>query len=166
MSLQSLSSYYMPIAISVGGVRLQKRIVVLCQHISHGTEMHKCHLLRYLPCIFTSCPPFLQIPKCFGLFFFFFFFATPAAYGSSQARAQIGASAPGLHHSSWQHWILNSLSKARDWLRILMDTSGVCYHWATTATPWTSFGYVCNFILYVYKTTQISLQFIAKFFEN
>ena len=33
-----------------------------------------------------------------------------------------------LHHSSWQHWILNPLSKARDQTRVLMDTSQVCYH--------------------------------------
>ena len=32
-----------------------------------------------------------------------------------------------LRHSSWQHWILNPLSDARDGTRILMDTSHVCY---------------------------------------
>ena len=31
-----------------------------------------------------------------------------------------------LHHSSWQHWILNPLHEARDWTCILMDPSGVC----------------------------------------
>ena len=30
-----------------------------------------------------------------------------------------------LHHSSWQRWILNSLSKARDQTGILMDPSQV-----------------------------------------
>ena len=39
-----------------------------------------------------------------------------------------------LHHSSWQHQTLNPLSEARDWTHILMDTSWVCYHWATTGT--------------------------------
>ena len=38
-----------------------------------------------------------------SLFFFFFlvlfFRAAPTAYGSSQARGQIGAAAAGLHHS-------------------------------------------------------------------
>ena len=30
-----------------------------------------------------------------------------------------------LHHCSRQHWILNPLSEARYWTRILMDTSRV-----------------------------------------
>ena len=30
-----------------------------------------------------------------------------------------------LHHSSWQHRILNPLSEARDRTRVLMDPSGV-----------------------------------------
>ena len=64
-------------------------------------------------------------------FFFFFFFclfclfrATPVAYGGSQAGGLIGAYTTAtampdpsrlcdLHHSSWQCWILDPLSKAR-----------------------------------------------------
>ena len=59
------------------------------------------------------------------LFFFFFclFGATPIANGGSQARGQLGIVAAGhsnagskprlecIHHSSWQHQILSSLSK-------------------------------------------------------
>ena len=33
-----------------------------------------------------------------------------------------------LHHSLWQHWILNPLSEARYLTHILMDASRVCYH--------------------------------------
>ena len=33
-----------------------------------------------------------------------------------------------LYHISWQRWILNPLSEARDGTRILMDISWVCYH--------------------------------------
>ena len=40
-----------------------------------------------------------------------------------------------LHHSSWQHQILNPLIEARAQTCILMDTSRVCYCWATTGTP-------------------------------
>ena len=40
-----------------------------------------------------------------------------------------------LYHSSQQRWILNPLSKARDWTYILMDTSQVHYHWAMRETP-------------------------------
>ena len=39
-----------------------------------------------------------------------------------------------LHHSSWQHWMLNTLSEARDWTRILMDTSRVHFYWAMMGT--------------------------------
>ena len=44
-----------------------------------------------------------------------------------------------LHHSSWQWWIHNPLSRARYWTHILMDTSWVCYHWATVGAPVPSF---------------------------
>ena len=33
-----------------------------------------------------------------------------------------------LHHSSWQHEILPSLSRARDRTHVVMDISWVCYH--------------------------------------
>ena len=36
---------------------------------------------------------------CFFFFSFFLFGATPTAYGSSQAKGWIGATAAGLHHS-------------------------------------------------------------------
>ena len=44
-----------------------------------------------------------------------------------------------LDHSSWQCGILKPLSKARDWTRILMDTSWVHYCWATKGTPESNF---------------------------
>ena len=95
--------------------------------------------------------PLLNLFLSLGLFFFFFpslFRASSAAYGSSQARGQIGAAAStichnqmqdpshicNLCHSSWQCWILNPLSEA-DQTCILMDTSLVYYHWATVGAP-------------------------------
>ena len=89
------------------------------------------------------------------------------AYGSSQARGQIRVAQPqqqqiwavstacGAAH--WPCWILNLLSGARDPNHILMDTSWVCYCWATTETPslfsavlvWYIFFYPFTFILFV-----------------
>ena len=40
-----------------------------------------------------------------------------------------------LHWGSQQCQILNPLNRARDWTRMLMDTSWVGYYWATTGTP-------------------------------
>ena len=39
------------------------------------------------------------------------------------------------HHSSRQCCILNPLSEARDWTRVLMDTSRFINHWAITGSP-------------------------------
>jgi len=77
----------------------------------------------------------------YNFFFSFFclFRATSAACGSSQARDPIRAVAwltPQQHqiraasatYSSRQHQILNPLSKARDQILLLMDTSWVHYH--------------------------------------
>ena len=87
-----------------------------------------------------------------NLYFFSFFFrflgATHAAYGDSQARGRIRAGATAtataiqdsssvsdLHHSSWQHRILNPLSEARDWTLNLTVPSQIHFHCAMTATP-------------------------------
>ena len=57
------------------------------------------------------------------------------ACGSSQASRQIRAAAACLGHSSWQHQIFDTLSGARDWTWVLMDTSQICHCWASTGTP-------------------------------
>ena len=82
--------------------------------------------------------------------FSFFFRASPAAYGSSQARGHIRAAAASLRHShsnagSELHlWptpqftatpILNPLSEARDGNCTLKNTSLVDYCWAIMGTP-------------------------------
>ena len=43
----------------------------------------------------------------------------------------------GLHHSSQQRWILNPLSKARDWTRNLTVSGQIHFCCATMGTPWT-----------------------------
>jgi len=79
-----------------------------------------------------------------------FFRASPMAYGSSQAKGWIRATAAGLHHSrsnvgSELHlWPtpqlmamldLYPLTEARDWTRVLMDASWIHYSWAMMGTP-------------------------------
>ena len=100
----------------------------------------------------------LKYPDCtsqmYGWIPFFFFFlklfrAASVVYGSSQAGvkselqllAYITATATwdrsclwDIYHSSQQRQILNPLSEARDRTCIPMDTSWICYHWATTGT--------------------------------
>ena len=39
------------------------------------------------------------------------------------------------HHRSWQCWIPDPLSEARDQTHFLMDTSQVCFRYATKGTP-------------------------------
>ena len=87
---------------------------------------------------------------CLFVFVLLFFRAAPTVYGSSQARGQIRATAAGLHtatathalncvcnlhHSSWQSWIPDPTREARDQTCILMDTSQIHSHCATTGTP-------------------------------
>ena len=83
-------------------------------------------------------------------FFLFFLIFVGTAYGSSQARGQIRAIPAILSHSHsnagsepWLQptpqftasWILNPLSEDRDQTHILMDSSRVCFHWATMELP-------------------------------
>ena len=99
---------------------------------------------------------FLEMSNSSGfllLFVCLFFKAVSAAYGISQASTQIGATAASLCHSHSNSGsvlslqptpqltatLLNPLSEARDWTRVLMDIRGVHYHWAKTGTPRSSF---------------------------
>ena len=71
---------------------------------------------------------------CFVLFLSFR--ATPATYGGSQARGWISAVAASLHHS---HSNIRSLGKARDWIRLLVDTSLIPCHWGVMGTSHLAF---------------------------
>ena len=83
------------------------------------------------------------------LFIYFCFVgATLRAYGGSQARGQIGATAANLYHShsnarseprlqpspTAHSWILNPLSEARDWTHNFMVPSWIHFHCATMGT--------------------------------
>ena len=84
-----------------------------------------------------------------SVFFFFPFTATPQhmevprggvelelqllPYDTAIATPDVSCTCD-LNNSSQQHWILNSLSEARDGTRIIMDTSRARYCWATVGT--------------------------------
>jgi len=58
----------------------------------------------------------------------------PVVYATATAMQDLSHIC-NLHHSSWQHRILNPLNEARDPTWVLVDTSWVFYQWATTGTP-------------------------------
>ena len=108
------------------------------------------HAVGYLGTL-VSKQGLLLLLLLLSLLLLYLFKATPEAYGGSQARGPFRAVAASLchshsnarsesrvcnlYHSSWQHWILNPPSKARDQTSILMDTSQIHFHWAMTGTP-------------------------------
>ena len=53
-----------------------------------------------------------------------------------------------LHNGSWQHQILNPLSKARDQTCVLMDTSQIHFHWAMMRTP-QKFHFIYLFLFFI-----------------
>ena len=96
--------------------------------------------------------PTYQLYSCFFSFFFFLFMATPAVYGSSQARGQIRGAAVthatttatqdlscfrDLHHSLCQYWVLNPLTEQGQWSNSHPHRHNIrsptC--WATMGTP-------------------------------
>ena len=99
-----------------------------------------CRVLQRVHSCFSHSPPPTQ-PVLLLLFHFCLFMAAPAAHGGSHVESELHLPAYAtataaqdlnhickLHHSSWQRWILNPLSEARDGTHILTDTSQVCYH--------------------------------------
>ena len=84
--------------------------------------------------VFCSC-------FCFCFVLFLLFRASLAAYGGSQARGLIRATAASLHHSSQQCQILNPLSEAGDQTHNLMVPSHICLHPAAAGTPLPAYFY-------------------------
>ena len=98
--------------------------------------------------LLTSSPRMLKKSPILFHFILCLFRATPMAYASSQARGHIRLLAyttatatldPScvwdLRHSSWQRWILNPLSEARDPTHNLTVLRRICFCCTTTGTP-------------------------------
>ena len=94
---------------------------------------------------------------CFG--------ATPVAYGHSQPRGLIRATAAtrypshtcDLHHSSRQLPIPNPMSWARDGTHILMGNSRICFCRATMGTPGQGLLTSCSLLCSSYLIPQTVL---------
>ena len=92
---------------------------------------------------------------CIFFFFFFFFFMWLHPQHLEVSRLEVELEQQlldcthshsnlrvcNLHHSLWQCWILNPRSGTEDQTLVLMNTSQVCYIWATMGTP---FGLFLN----------------------
>ena len=146
------------------GCGQKKKIKCQCNrtYIHFVVCSHEISLRRPFPPLNHKVLEVFSVGGLFVCLFVLLFRAAPIAYGVSQARGQIGATAAGLchshsntrtelHHSSWQHWIPKSLSEARDWTCTFVDTSWIRFHCATTGTPvlfcfksivWFFFSYV------------------------
>ena len=122
----------------------------LCQRSVCYIRWNNIWALYSVPLLSLSL--LLPLPDCFCLFVCLFVFLgthvwhmeVPRLRVKSELQLPACATATAvqdlscfcyLHHSSWQTWFFNSLSKARDWTHILMHTSWVHYHWATIGTP-------------------------------
>ena len=88
-----------------------------------------------------------NIYKCVEFFFCFFIFLEPIANGGSKRLNQSCScwpmpqpqqrpipAASETCHSSWQCWILNPLSEARERIWVLMDASQIHFCWVMIGT--------------------------------
>ena len=134
-------------------------------------------------CLVSSCPSaqassllYLYVHACgsFYSIFFFFFFLRPHLWDMEvprlefKSKLQLSAyttvtAMPDLScinelcHSLWQHQNLNPLSKARNWTRILMDTSWVLKLLSYNRNSWkpSSLAYISASFLWGQSSTQL-----------
>ena len=83
------------------------------------------------------------------------------AYSTATVLWNTGSKSSGvcnLHHNLQQCLILNPLNKARGQTCVLMDTTRVCYRWATTATPANIFSIQLVVWLFILLMVYFALQ--------
>ena len=129
--------------------------VVLGNHLLSLFNKQQIYLLgtyyAHRHCSTTSPPKVVHL-------LYFFFRAAPMEYGSSQTRGTVGATAAGLHHSSWQRRILNPLSEARDWTCNLVVPSWIRFRCAMTELPHLLFTNVFHLSIHVLLSDISSVQ--------
>ena len=111
------------------------------------------HFIEDIWCLgFVILVPFFLLLYLYLFYFFIFVFLGPhpqhtevpclgvqlelqlPAYATATATRDLSCPRD-LHHSSWQHCILNPLCKARDRTHVLTDTSQICFCQAMMETP-------------------------------
>ena len=134
---------------SLFSLRWLQVICVACLPVANHLIMASAFFLHF--CL-LSLPGwrFQTISLVLSFFFFFFVFLGPYARHMKVPRLGVWSELQplayttavpdlshicSLDHSSWQHWILNPLSEARDWTRILMHPSQIHFCWAMTGIP-------------------------------
>ena len=117
----SCNCTYKHIYLSFTAERFSEMLDVI---LSYKQPFYKALLSFFLFLSLSVCLPDLYL---FIYLFCCLFRAAPTAYGSFQARDQIRAVAPSLHHSSQQCQILNPLTKVSDQTLVLMDNIWVPY---------------------------------------
>ena len=131
----------------------KSHLALLCLSLCKATVW--AYSLQLFVCLKGSMKQHLK--TSWGLntdFLFFLLMTAPVAFGNSQARGwirvvaacrptpqqrQIWAVSATYASACSNTRSLTPLSKARDQTCILMDTSWVCYHWATAGTPYFSY---------------------------
>ena len=146
--------------------------------ISRGYFLLQTHfsLLQFLIFIVNCCLPIsLFCEVCLFVLCFVFVFLAPHLWHGEVPRLGVKSELQLPDYTtatttldpsrlwdlqSWQCWILNSLSGARDQTHVLMGTSQVCYCWATVGMLVMLFLFPnCSFKIFIFKHYALSVIF-------
>ena len=126
---------------------IYKHLIVSDTHALFSLVWFHTHVI-FLEGLFRAAPRHMEVPKL-GVKVEL----QPPAYTTATTPPDPSCHCD-LHHGSQQCWILNPLSRARDWTHILMDPSQVHDCWTTTGITCMWF-YVCFFFFslsIIYRT--------------
>ena len=103
---------------TTGGPKKTNKVTICLQYISLSAYKHIKITLPWPPRFIPKSP---STPQSASYMYMSLKLELPAYTTATAMEDPSGIC--DLHHSLWQYHILNLLSEARDWTRILMDTS-------------------------------------------